>query len=74
MLGRGEASAAYDAVERSLQTQKDVSLPDVGHDYGGLFDELYDVLHGNQQILPAFYARLVETDNRITQDINAILA
>ena len=73
-LGRGEASAAFDAVERSLQTQKDVSSPDIGHDYGGLFDERYDVLHGNQQISPAFYEKLVETDNKITQDISAILA
>lgn len=73
-LGRGNASAAVDAVERSLQTQTDVSLPDVGHDYGGLFDELYDVLHANKQISPSFYNKLAETDVRITQDINAILA
>jgi len=73
-LGRGEASAAVDAVERSLQTQKDVSLLDVGHDYGGMFDELYDALHGNKRISPAFYEKLAKTDNRITQDITAILA
>ena len=72
-LGNGNASAAVNAVERSLQTQKDASLPEVGHDYGGMFDELYDVLHENKPISPAFYKKLAETDNRITQDINAIL-
>ena len=73
-LGRGDANAAANAVDRSLRTQKDVSLSNLGHDYVGIFDELYDALQANQMISPAFYAKLAETDTKITQDINAILA
>ncbi len=73
-LGRGDANAAANAVDRSLQTQKEVSLLDVGHDYDGIFDELYDALHANQMISPAFYTKLAETDTKITQEIKAILA
>lgn len=73
-LGRGDAIAAANAVERSLRTQKDVSSSDIGHGHSEIFDELYDTLHAQQNISPAFYAKLVETDTRITQDIKAILA
>jgi hypothetical protein len=73
-LGRGDANAAVGAVERSLQTQQGASIPDAGHNYGGMFDELYDALHRNAQISPSFYEKLAETDDRITQEISAILA
>jgi hypothetical protein len=73
-LGKGDAAAALGAVEQSLQTQKKVSLPDVEHGYGVVFDELYDTLCGQQQITSAFYDKLVQTDRRISQDIRDILA
>jgi hypothetical protein len=73
-LGSGDANAALGAVEHSLQTQKKVSLPDVEHGYGVVFDELYDTLCGQQQITAAFYDKLVQTDRRITQDIRNILS
>ena len=72
-LGGGDAIAAASVVDRSLQTQQNVSLPNVHHDYVETFDELYETLHENRQITPAFYKKLVATDGRITQEIDAIL-
>jgi len=73
-LGSGDVSAAVSAVDQSLQTQKETALPAVEHDYGEVFGELYDTLCTQQHIAPAFFQRLVETDRKITQEINAILA
>jgi len=73
-LGGGNAAAAVSVVEQSLRTQKNIRLPNIDHDYSEVFDEFYNTLHSNQQITPAFYAKLVETDKKISQEIRAILA
>jgi hypothetical protein len=73
-LGGGDATAAASVVDHALQTQQNVTLPNADHDYADVFDELYDTLHANRQITPAFYKKLVATDGRITQEINALLA
>lgn len=72
-LGRGDVAAAVKVVEASLQTQRDSELQDVAHDYGEVFEELYETLHTNQQISPALYQKLVQTDAEICREINAIL-
>ena len=73
-LGAGNVSAAVRAVEPSLRTQTDVTLTDVGHDYGPVFDELYDVLSRRQPISPEYYRDLAQTDRRISLEIDALLA
>jgi len=73
-IGNGDVTGAVTAVERSLQTQKEITLPGVEHSYGEVFDELYDSLCRTQQITPAFFRKLVETDSRITREIDALLA
>jgi len=73
-LGAGDATAAVGAVDRSLRTQNEIALPDVDHDHGDVFDELYDTLCNSQRIEPALYQKFAETDRRISQEIDAILA
>lgn len=73
-LGGGDVQSAVGAVESSLQTQKDITLVAVNHDYGAVFDELYDTLVKDQHVTPGFYRKLLETDSRITQEIDAILS
>jgi len=72
-LGGGDVGAAVSAVDQSLQTQKEIVLPVVEHEYGDVFDELYNTLCTQQHIAPAFFQKLIETDRKITQEINAIL-
>ena len=69
----GNAVVAATAVEKSLQTQSRVKLPDSGHDYGDVFDELLDTFHRNQKITPALYKKWLDVDSRIEAEIAALL-
>lgn len=71
-LGGGNIAAAAGAVDSSMRTQSDIVIPDVGHDYGAVFDELHDVLSNHQQISPAFFQKLEETDRKISAHIDAL--
>jgi len=71
-LGKGDTVKAAAAVEQSLQTQKNITLPEVNHDHSEIFDELYQALDQNIQITQPFYDKLAETNRKIQAEIDEI--